>query len=389
VKNQKGTPMDGLIFMDLHGNPIPDPHDEICQINRPIVQAMNLAATLTDNYDTWTKEDYERFHAAYLDSRAKPVKKISYKADHLTAKMGATELWGRRSTQEDRIIACLLPEFSGVTQTDAKYVLVKTPEILQQIMTKHRLGLHQGSTLCSTVINGNTVFTTSVGDSTAFSCVINKEGKTKLKLLNRVIHHPAAGRLVKLKTGSSLAVSRAIGDVHFEEVGLTHDADFYLDKIEIPSGGKAFVINACDGLMDEYWRMSIKEIEMIIKKSHKKHPHITPLELSFLLAEEAYKRGSTDNISVMVTPIHPKESTPRLMVVLDGHGGDEVSETLSQLYVPVLQNQLLLIKFHHRYPGHAEEFRQLLHKGVKGQTIQEVKEVYEKMNHVLRGHGPA
>lgn len=376
----KGHSMNGLAFTDLQGNPIANPWDEINQINRPIVQAMELAATLAGSYDNWTKEDNERFHAAYLASCAQPIHKPSYKAIHHIARIGVTELWGRRSTQEDRIIACLLPEFVGVTQADAKLVLTDTPHILQQILTKHHVGLHQGSTLCATLMRGNNVYTTNIGDSTAFSCVIDKFGKTKLKLLNPILHRPIGGRLIKLKTGSSLAVSRALGDLQFEEEGLKHDADFYVDKIDIPVGSKAFVINACDGLMDEYWKMSMKELEAFIKKIHKKHTHLEPDIFSLMLAEEAYKRGSTDNISVMVTPIHPKDTKPKLMVILDGHGGDEVSEILSQLYLPVLQHQLLLAKFHHHYPEQAGELKRLLQKKVRGKTIQETKAIYEEMN---------
>ncbi|VVC76483.1 hypothetical protein AQUSIP_17960 [Aquicella siphonis] len=368
------------LYLDIMGNPIPDPRERIRALNKPIVDAGELVSQLNDRYGSWTREEKRLFDQAAVLSQKSPVEKVDYLAMDSESGIGITELWGIRNTQEDRVAFGRLAELQGLSPKDVEAVLCNTPLIIQKLVTANELGLHQGSTLCTSVVQGNQVFTANIGDSTAFACVIDKNGKVTLTQLNKVIHHPENGRLRSKKSGTTLSVSRAIGDRQFEEEGLMHESDFYADTIAIPNGGRAFIITACDGLMDPAWNMSREEIEKFIESIYSKNPGISAILLSQLLAEEALRRGSTDNISVMAVEMKPEKKTPVFMSVFDGHGGDEISEALSQLYEPVLKSQIGLANIMAVAPGMKDAVEAMWMETLHGKDIHGIREILEFFN---------
>lgn len=275
----------------------------------------------------------------------------------LVGDIGITELQGRRNAQEDRVAFGELEDFEKLSEVEKAFVLRNTIEIIEDIIVEENLGLHQGSTLCSTVLLGNQIYTSHVGDSAAFVCILNKKGKTIIfKQLNQV-HHPdredererietAGGKVSTHILGiprlmGQLALSRALGDRSFESVGLIHDAEICIPCpyiADIPPEGKGFVITACDGLTEDN-KLSAENICSIIEANQTELPHI----IASQLATSAFDSGVGDNISVMVTSIKSSAKQAKFMTVFDGHGGDQIADVASQLYDTILRMQTAAI----------------------------------------------
>lgn len=275
----------------------------------------------------------------------------------LAGEIGITELQGRRDAQEDRVSFGTLEDFEKLSVIEREFVLMNTIEIIEDIIQKENLGIHEGSTLCSTVILSNQIYTSHVGDSGAFICVLDNKGKTiHFEQLNQ-IHHPhredelerikQAGGIVTThvlgipRLMGQLALSRALGDRYFESVGLIHDAEICLPCpyiVDIPEGGRGFIITACDGLTEDN-KLSFEKICSIIEINQNELPD----NIAYQLAMAAYKNGVGDNISVMITPIKPSAQRAKFMTVFDGHGGDQISNLASQLYETILQMQITTI----------------------------------------------
>lgn len=371
-----------LQYRDLEGHPIPDPKEKIRVINQPVVEAGEVMARLNGKPD-WSKEEQRQFNEASEAFFSRPEEKVDYQAVDPESGIGITELWGQRNTQEDRVKCGNLAILEGLSPKQAKSVLSTTPLIIQEIIARNNLGMNQGSTLCTTVIQGNHVITANIGDSTAFACFITKDGKVRLEPLNKVIHHPEGGKL-RIQ-GASLSVSHAIGDRRFESAGLSHETDLYDDIMDIPEDGKVFIINACDGLTERE-NMSVENLEAFIGEIYQKNPDITSVELARRLAQEAFARGSTDNISVMCVELDPHSKTPKYMSVFDGHGGDEVSEILSELYEPVLISQIWLTKIEDMNPEMKAQAEKLLIQTLSGKNIAAIQEYLEFFNQVIFPH---
>lgn len=287
------------IFMDLEGNPLNfNPQDKI----------RNL---------------YE-----------KTENTIDYRAYHPETHTGIVELWGMRNHQEDRVAIGRLKRFADLTEIQRKKTISSTIKNLQNLITKKHL--ISGSTLCITIICGNKVYTASVGDSTAFLTVLDEQSDVIQYLrLNRILHNPTQEDEEKRlnqnyirhgRLAGRLALSRALGDNDFEPYGLLHEPEqIYVDDVIIPKNGSAIIINACDGLTEGDC-LDNEDIKKIIKANYNKRSDYIAVEL----ATAAYENGSTDNISVLVSPIHPEDKHAKFLAVFDGHGGDEVSELLFQ-----------------------------------------------------------
>lgn len=301
-----------FIFMDLDGNVIHrDPRKQIKQAN-------HLAKT------------------------------IDYRAIHTITDTGLVELWGLRDRQEDRVVVGEINDFDKLTDEQRKYIMEATIQKLQSAITdKHIRG---GSTLCLVMLYKQTIYTASVGDSNAFVAVLNAKGHIKTFFrLNRTLHHPdEPSETMRLapenvhfgRLGGMLALSRAIGDNAFERFGLLHEpSEIYVDHLDIPHGGQAIVINACDGLTEADC-LTEKDIQRIIKENQKESIDVLALKL----AVGAYESGSEDNISVLVTRVTPQSDKTKFLAVFDGHCGDAVSEYLFQNFEKVLNHAIKLME---------------------------------------------
>jgi serine/threonine protein phosphatase PrpC len=280
---------------------------------------------------------------------ANPDTKIDYQAFHPLTKTAITERWGLRETQEDRVIAEELPDFMFLSSVDREQALDKTIRALQAEIDRERQANRVGSTLCATVLCGNTIYNASVGDSESFLVVrdannsivrferlnttlhdINEENLASLKQAGFKIYSSAmtGDRLVDVYGRPGINMYRAMGDLAYEGAGLQHHPDIFKVQVDIPLGGNAFVINACDGMTE---RMSQADLEEIIEKNRQASLKDLPL----ILTNAALQSGSSDNISVMVTPVE-LDARPKYMAVFDGHGGTLVSHFLSQRFHQVL-----------------------------------------------------
>lgn len=94
-------------------------------------------------------------------------------------------------------------------------------------------------------------------------------------------------------------MSRAFGDPHLKAQNyITPEPEV---KHLVLDENLCYVVLATDGLWDV---MSNSRVAKYITSFHR---YYTPDELAEALACEAHRRGSTDNISVLVVKVSPKE----------------------------------------------------------------------------------
>lgn len=265
--------------------------------------------------------------------------KINYTAIDKKNNIGVTELWGRRQTQEDRVLFGALAEITNkFTKEEWQNVLNKTISLLESNIELK--GFDSGSCLCANMIVGTTIYTANLGDSTTYLVMIDEQGNRVVHLLNK-LHKPddkqerkrieaMGGYVARGRLNGVLAVSRAMGDTTLQ--GISHDADITQQQVLIPPRGHAFLITACDG-MTENARMHENEIGKIVAENR----HKSPADISSELAMKALAYDSYDNISVIVTPITATQP-PRYAIVFDGHGDNKVSDYLYYHFIEILNN---------------------------------------------------
>lgn len=288
----------------------------------------------------------------------------NYQAIQKEYGLSIAEIQGRRASQEDRGVLGVFSSYSQIiSAAEYKSILADTAAILQNTIATTGFGRNQGSTMCAVLIDHQDIYTANLGDSTAYLCVLDANGKiTRFDRMNTLLHNPSMpgekeriqlaqgqiyeGKLVKIHYGmfgytDMLALSRGLGDCDFESSGLTHNPDIYFNIADIPEGGKAFVIVACDGLTENN-NLTYEDIKIIIETNHD-----LPLdELAKKLAYGAYYNGSGDNISVAIANITKQDTQQRYVAIFDGHGGADVSELGSYLFdkILTLKIQQLVLK---------------------------------------------
>jgi serine/threonine protein phosphatase PrpC len=314
--------------------------------NAALHNAIEFKAINGDALSTNPREDlYKNRKVFHAD--------ISYQAIQPLPNIGITELWGERPEQEDRVSTGMIEgtNWDCLSNNEYKEILKRTTDRLQNYLSHYWFGFSEGSTLCATLILGNTVYTVNVGDSEAFYCLINETGNVlELESLNAILHNPneptEAKRLTKggydycqddyggaiNGDDGGLRVSRSMGDGQFEKHGLVHLPDTYDDTIIVPSNGKGFIFVACDGLRENK-AFTLKEIATVLETNQ----HQAMNQLSTKLAMSALKSGSGDNISVCITPLNQETSYAKYMAIFDGHCGQLASEALSHLFAPSLE----------------------------------------------------
>lgn len=92
------------------------------------------------------------------------------------------------------------------------------------------------------------------------------------------------------RVNGAVAVSRAFGNIRHRVIIPEPD----LLEIDL-TGDEEFIIVACDGLWDV---MTSKEVRTFVKKYMNKNGKRTK-GISTALVDEALRRGSTDNVSVV------------------------------------------------------------------------------------------
>jgi len=169
-------------------------------------------------------------------------------------------------------------------------------------------GWKNGSTAAVAILLDFDLFVANIGDS-EIVLAKKKDENSHTAICLTEMHRPnvaeekerivaAGGMVVKGRIFGDLAVSRAFGDSHFK-VPIAQ-ANYistlpYLSHVELTEDEDDFIIIACDGVWD---KMSHQDAVNFVA-NHRKTTN-DPVELSKLLANEAFKRRSTDNITVVV-----------------------------------------------------------------------------------------
>ena len=280
--------------------------------------------------------------------------KIHSYAGHTAAcRIGFAELHGRREYQEDRIVFGFVPDFKVLSKSQKLSVLNQTIMKLTAIIASHEMP-RTGSTLCLIVTDENYIYTVNVGDSTAYLAVLNADDESiQFKRLNQHLHQPTeplermrleeAGKqgFIHYKRLMGLALSRSMGDTDLEPFGLIHTPDIYTDEIIMPEKGKAFALIACDGLTEgnclaEHKEIGIESIEQLMEANAKNSLE----DIASILTHEAFDKGSTDNISVLITNIENRMTPPKYMAVFDGHGGVACADLLRKNFHTVFVDEI-------------------------------------------------
>lgn len=323
-----------FVFQTFQGAPMEDPRPEI-----------KKNKTAGENYD------------------GKLFEPINYRAEHKPTQIYIAERWGQRATQEDRIIINQIPLSLHMSQEEIESAIKSTLEELSEKIKQNKF--RDGSTFNMSLFIGNTVYNANVGDSEAFLVIRDKEKKlVSFERLNKETHDINDDNVERLKKEGfnivtqhylsnnkkitenapipqgvsvtyndhrlestfGLNMYRSMGDTVFESSGLVHTPDISMTTVNIPPGGDAFVINACDGLTET---IDADQERSLLKQIIEGNPGLSISDLIAGLATWAEQSGSMDNISLSGTMILPN-AVPRYMAVCDGHGGTQVAEYLSE-----------------------------------------------------------
>ncbi len=261
----------------------------------------------------------------------------------LNKNIGVCEIQGDRAEQEDALVVNVdekqIKGIEHLSSEQRKLIFEKTIKKMQDQCGDER---NQGSTVCTVItwIDSERVLTSCtayVGDSSAYLVIIENDKVVIAKRLNLNLHNPPSGHL--FHQFYSLALNRAIGDRSFEEVGLSHEPEIDEFKIKLPDNSRAFIIVACDGLV-EADILDTQDIGSFVAKEALQTPEKIAAELAVL----AYGLGSHDNISVAVIEMDPKKKGPVSASVFDGHGGNRVSTALAKHFYPVLGSEIKSLK---------------------------------------------
>jgi len=109
----------------------------------------------------------------------------------------------------------------------------------------------------------------------------------------------AGGMVMKNRVFGDLSISRALGDLNYKQP--KQEANYVSDQAYIQktvlSPINEFLIVASDGLWDTF---TFQEAVEYVYHHRKEDPNTTPQAIAKLLLSESQKRGSQDNISIIV-----------------------------------------------------------------------------------------
>lgn len=267
---------------------------------------------------------------------------------------GGAELKGKRSSQEDRMIAELFEV--TIARALTELTLEQRTQILNHTFARLNIKINEdkrnferkGSTAVVALVlpESQEVITASLGDSQVFAVTINAAGRVKCVDELNECHSPvnpkekqrlqafASEKGIRykemvvnnrLKTPlSTLAVSRAFGDKAYLESGLSTQPTVKSAQIVSEEGDRTFIVTACDGLT-EGKKVTLNTIGHLVRRNRDTNPG----QIAQRLAQTAFQKGSGDNITVQVSEMG-KQTRPYLLGVFDGHGGDEVAALLKK-----------------------------------------------------------
>lgn len=334
--------------------------------------------------------------------------------DTLDPMVHGAEIKGNRTTQQDELFAGCVPQFADLPPQDIEYITRRMFDVLEKEIEAEPLrskAYYSGSTLTIAILYKHNLYINWVGDSPAFRIRVNAETHAiEIYQLDKL--HTADPRL-----GGSLALSKAMGDLSYEQFGLSHIPDF--SHIELKPEEENHLVIACDGLIEPRCMLNGK-LGQIIKKLVKKKEKLTlqeyneifdnqtdaaaqaeclvdrllesdktPLSneqlklqrlLSVTLLACAKTFKSRDNISVAAMSSDPELQYARLFGTADGHGhfGDFISHHLATRVEAVLNQEIQYrINFLKKYGQFQAEAK------IDNATFEKYYECYSDMNKLL------
>eukprot|EP01129_Flabellula_baltica_P013732 TRINITY_DN643_c0_g1_i10.p1 TRINITY_DN643_c0_g1~~TRINITY_DN643_c0_g1_i10.p1 ORF type:complete len:441 (+),score=59.66 TRINITY_DN643_c0_g1_i10:489-1811(+) len=171
-------------------------------------------------------------------------------------------------------------------------------------------GIKAGSTAAMALLEGNMLYIANLGDTEAILCRKSQEENNfqfvpilltfNHKPENEVSRIKREGGLIIGKRVYGLAVSRALGDSEYKKPrsGDLVSREPHLAQFKLTPNDELLII-ACDGLWDV---MSYQEATDLAVQA--KRMDNSPEEISHILAQTAFEKGSTDNISVVIVQLN-------------------------------------------------------------------------------------
>lgn len=319
-------------YTDLTGKKIQNPIDSITKINQQLYfMAKNRKKPNDNNHQ------------------------ISYLGHCQSTNTGFCELWGKRRTQEDRLLTRLIPRVKEVDPKDIPDLMQKTLNSLnEQIFEKKLTG---GSTVIASLILKDQLITSNLGDSEAFLLSMNEKDEIiEFNLINTESHNLSNekernrvgkenvmhdGHIYRLKSpqeSAGLALSRSLGDKDYIKRNLSDEADHYTTEFKLSDKTRHFLVIFCDGVRENNC-LTLDCIKEILQSKLKKESNIPLNQTTMHLGLEAIKKGSTDNISISITEL-TSAIKGQLIALFDGHLDDSVSQFLYEHFGSELEYHL-------------------------------------------------
>lgn len=178
-----------------------------------------------------------------------------------------------------------------------------------------------GTTVCSILVLNDMMYICNLGDSKAVLCRYHQDHKKHVSVALSQDHNPInyeerqriqkeGGQVREGRIMGILEVSRSIGDGQYKKCGVSNIPDI---KRCLLNSNDRFLIIACDGL----WKVfrpqdAIEFVLMVVQDSSIKVPENSSKSLEEVrfeaacnkLASEAVRKGSGDNVTVLLLSIN-------------------------------------------------------------------------------------
>lgn len=193
------------------------------------------------------------------------------------------------------------PKFEEDPKTAISEAFMSTQEALKKHSERMLQSTTAGSTAVVALIKGKQLYMAWAGDSLASLYMADgtihelvdphKPGKPsekeRIEKLGGFVKEEAGG---VLRVNSAVAVSRAFGNIRHKVI--IPEADIRVLEL---TGQEAFLVLACDGLWDVMQPQEVRQFVAIFLNQNGRRLK----GISEALVEEALRRGSTDNVSVV------------------------------------------------------------------------------------------
>jgi len=236
-----------------------------------------------------------------------------YSAKHMHFNIGRSAGWHRSSAVRGSLRESLRPESAAPNEADlVEGISEGFLETDRGFLEKARKGrLTSGTTACVIIVQDRTMYVANLGDSRAVLC--RKRKAVPLSSDQNTTDQAEQKRVVKdggyiasdgeeLRVGGVLCVTRAVGDYDPDDRRKLRgiSAEPVVERHALDDDDE-FVILACDGLWDVFSAQSAVDFaRQLLAREH--HPAVACEGL----VAEALKRGSTDNVSVLLVRLGSK-----------------------------------------------------------------------------------